>query len=91
MQLHSRILKKPKDTNALEVVSVSNTSSKYPTALQKYFGNRAPNTIWVLGNVDILQHKATALFCSVKCPGNLILKTYDLARDILTVNIIATR
>lgn len=23
-----------------------------------------------------------ALFCSVKCPGNLILKTYDLARQL---------
>lgn len=82
MQVHSRILQKPKDTNALEVVSVSKASSKYPVALQKYFGDMAPNTIWALGNLDILQHKAIALFCSVKCPGNLILKTYDLARSL---------
>ena len=34
------------------------------------------------GNLDILARKPLALFCSVKCPGNLILKTYDLAREL---------
>jgi predicted Rossmann fold nucleotide-binding protein DprA/Smf involved in DNA uptake len=33
-----------------------------------------------LGNLDILRQKKLALFCSVKCPGNLILQTYDFAR-----------
>jgi predicted Rossmann fold nucleotide-binding protein DprA/Smf involved in DNA uptake len=36
----------------------------------------------VLGNLDILQRKKLALFCSVKCPGALILQTYDLARAL---------
>lgn len=35
-----------------------------------------------LGNLEILQCKALALFCSVKCPGDLILKTYDLAQEL---------
>ena len=32
------------------------------------------------GNADILNCPKTALFCSVKCPGKLILDTYDLAK-----------
>ena len=32
------------------------------------------------GNLDMLEERLTALFCSVRCPGDLILKTYDLAR-----------
>ena len=32
------------------------------------------------GNRCLLQDPLTALFCSVRCPGDLILKTYDLAR-----------
>ncbi len=32
------------------------------------------------GNRRILYGRTLALFCSVKCPGNLILQTYDLAR-----------
>ena len=32
------------------------------------------------GNVRLLEEPLTALFCSQRCPGDLILKTYDLAR-----------
>ncbi len=31
-----------------------------------------------LGNRDLLGGRKLALFCSVKCPGKLILRTYDL-------------
>ena len=33
-----------------------------------------------LGNLSLLEEPLTALFCSQRCPGDLILKTYDLAR-----------
>lgn len=39
-------------------------------------------SLFALGNLDVLEHKPLALFCSVRCPGNLILKTYDLARTL---------
>ena len=32
------------------------------------------------GNLRLLKEPLTALFCSNRCPGDLILKTYDLAR-----------
>ena len=34
------------------------------------------------GNLRLLDERLTALFCSNRCPGDLILKTYDLARVI---------
>jgi hypothetical protein len=52
----------------------------YPSALQLFLGDCAPTTLTTLGNLDILRQKKLALFCSVKCPGHLILQTYDLAR-----------
>ena len=52
------------------------------SALRQFLGPRAPERILTLGNLDILRGKSLALFCSVKCPGNLILKTYDLAREL---------
>ena len=33
-----------------------------------------------LGNLRLLDEPLTALFCSNRCPGDLILKTHDLAR-----------
>jgi|SRR5579885_657219 predicted Rossmann fold nucleotide-binding protein DprA/Smf involved in DNA uptake len=35
-----------------------------------------------LGNLDLLQRDTLALFCSARCPGNLILKLYDTLRTL---------
>lgn len=56
--------------------------SGYPAVLREYLGVCAPIALTVLGNLDLLRQKKLALFCSVKCPGNLILQTYDLARAL---------
>ena len=32
------------------------------------------------GNLALLEEPLTALFCSQRCPGDLILKTYDIAK-----------
>ena len=34
------------------------------------------------GNLQLLEEPLTDFFCSVRCPGDLILKTYDLARTM---------
>jgi predicted Rossmann fold nucleotide-binding protein DprA/Smf involved in DNA uptake len=54
----------------------------YPSILPSIFGRDAPPRFATLGNLDILKQKPLALFCSVKCPGNLILQTYDLAQHL---------
>lgn len=36
--------------------------------------------IWTIGDAALLNSSPLAFFCSVKCPGHLILKTYDLAQ-----------
>jgi hypothetical protein len=54
-------------------------SSGYPQVLQnKFVSTRYPLTR-AIGNIKILDIKLLGFFCSVKCPGNVILKTYDLA------------
>ena len=32
------------------------------------------------GDIGLLKEPLTALFCSQRCPGDLILKTYDIVR-----------
>lgn len=39
-----------------------------------------PSKVTSKGNLRLLEEPLTALFCSNRCPGDLILKTYDLAR-----------
>jgi predicted Rossmann fold nucleotide-binding protein DprA/Smf involved in DNA uptake len=59
--------------------SLPKDDSRYPAGLTRYLGPEAPDAIFALGNVGILKSGALALFCSVKCPGNQIVQTYNLA------------
>ncbi len=36
----------------------------------------------IRGNLHLLEEPLTAFFCSARCAGDLILKTYDLARSM---------
>jgi predicted Rossmann fold nucleotide-binding protein DprA/Smf involved in DNA uptake len=66
----------------MNVASLSQDDLYYLPIVKTYLGDRAPVTLTALGNLDILQQKKLALFCSVQCPGPLILQTYDLARAL---------
>ena len=48
--------------------------------MQQHLGKDAPNAITAIGNLDILRKNPTAIFCSTKCLGDLIVKTYDIAQ-----------
>jgi predicted Rossmann fold nucleotide-binding protein DprA/Smf involved in DNA uptake len=55
---------------------------RYPVNLRDRLGAHAPQKLVALGNLDLLQAHPLALFCSAKCPGDLILQTYDLAQAL---------
>jgi len=66
----------------MEIVQLHQSHSDYPRALRKSLNNEAPESIAASGNLDLLRRNTLAFFCSVKCPGNLILQTYDLAQNL---------
>lgn len=68
---------------------ITQIDKNYPSSIKAYLKADAPETIWTRGNLDLLtcQQNDTdegalwAIFCSSKCPGEIILKTHDLAQD----------
>lgn len=63
-------------------VWLSSSDPRFPLQLAQYLGVSAPSRIAFVGNPAILSTKAVGLICSVKCPGNIILQTYDLAKKL---------
>jgi predicted Rossmann fold nucleotide-binding protein DprA/Smf involved in DNA uptake len=55
------------------------TDARYPAQLRERLQMTAPAQLTALGNLDLLSLPKTALFCSVRCPGNAILAAYDKA------------
>jgi predicted Rossmann fold nucleotide-binding protein DprA/Smf involved in DNA uptake len=54
----------------------------YPTALNACAAFRTAPILAAIGNLELLSQNSIALFCSKQCPGDLILKTYDLALSL---------
>lgn len=74
----------------MEITRIPRGSAGYPGQLERCLGDRAPVMLTCIGNVDILSEEKVGLFCSTKCPGDVILKCYDMAqslRDAGTVTI----
>lgn len=64
-----------------EIIIISPEDETYPKErLARWFPTLP--ALHALGNLDLLRLPLTALFCSRKCPGDAILKSYDLAREL---------
>ncbi len=66
----------------MNFIRIDQNDSNYPEALSRYLGEHAPKTVTAMGNLDILHNRKLGVCSSVKCPGAIILKTYDLMRKI---------
>ena len=51
-----------------------------PAVLQRCFDTEGASAVTVQGDLALLDGVLTGFFCSVRCPGDIILKTYDLAQ-----------
>ena len=69
-------------TDEMNTYRIEQGDENYPPELNNYLGDGAPKSIDAIGNIEILKTKSLALFCSNKCPGNVIIKTYDFMRQI---------
>ena len=66
---------------------ISHEESQYPLGMGPFLGDLAAKVIAAAGRPDLLRAKTLALFCSAKCPGNLILKTYDFIQSLKNTDI----
>lgn len=68
--------------SVMEVQKIHQGHSSYPYPLINLLGEHAPSALTAIGNFELLKAAPLALFCSVRCPGSLILKTFDLAQQL---------
>ena len=66
---------------SLSVEPLFPANSLYPgISLSSWFNPLPP--LYFIGNIELFQLPLIALYCSRKCPGDAILKAFDLARDL---------
>ncbi|MCX5804202.1 MAG: DNA-processing protein DprA [Proteobacteria bacterium] len=61
---------------------INRDNSLYPKSLQKFLTKDIPDKITAIGNIELLNNKKLAVFCSVKCPGSIIVQTHDCMKSL---------
>jgi predicted Rossmann fold nucleotide-binding protein DprA/Smf involved in DNA uptake len=67
---------------AYSPLQISPDNPRYPSKLKASPFYEAPKHLSAIGNLDLISQNLLGIFCSVRCPGNLILKLYDLAQSL---------
>jgi predicted Rossmann fold nucleotide-binding protein DprA/Smf involved in DNA uptake len=73
----------------MEIKRLSNSDPEYPAALTRYLANDAPDSVTAMGNLQILNRRKLAIFCSAVCPDELTRQTQDLMQKLLETGVTA--
>ena len=66
-----------------EIIAVLNLRSPdFRGILRKATEGTGFSRFWAIGDVKILSTPLLGLLCSIRCPGRVIVQTYDLARTL---------
>ena len=72
--------------NYIQLIDTSDPTG--PKALRRDEIQSEFPTFWAIGNLDILDTNLLGLFCSIKCTGKIIVKTYDFMRLLRDVRVV---
>lgn len=64
------------------MLTIPQDDPRYPASLNAHLNGLAPASLVALGDPGLLRRRMLALFCSVRCPGSLILQAHDLIRNL---------
>ncbi|MEW6375800.1 MAG: DNA-processing protein DprA [Thermodesulfobacteriota bacterium] len=78
--MHQKILKSQEKNHLIKKIAPEDTF--YPPELKNHFFSKALPDLLAIGKFELLNHKKFAFFCSVRCPGHLILKAHDLLQNL---------
>ena len=66
----------------LKIIRYKTETPDMPAVLRRCIGAGGEAPVALLGDSAILEGRLIGFFCSVRCPGDVILKTFDLARSL---------
>jgi len=65
-----------------EIRKIQSNDPGYPPVLHEYLDEDVPGVVTAIGDMGLLNTKLIGFFCSVKCPGKLIIQVHDLAHEL---------
>lgn len=75
-------------TQDCHVWSVAPGDPHFPANLANAAPPIGEGLLYGIGNRDLLTRKCVGLICSVKCPGSIVIKTFDAIRELRDAGIV---
>jgi len=72
----------------METQQIAQDDLCYPPLLTVRLGVRAPASVPAIGSPEILRHRRLGLICSIRCPGSIVIKTFDAIRELRDAGIV---
>ncbi len=69
-------------TGPFQITTLMPDHPGWPSNLGNRLGRDAPSYLQTIGNLEILARHKVGLFCSVRCPGDAILRAYDVTQKL---------
>lgn len=69
-------------TMANHTIQVETESIHYPSRLREHSLHDRYPRLWMVGDPGLLSQPLLGLLCSTRCPGQVVLRIYDLARAL---------
>ena len=70
------------------IQTISRRDKNYPPALRDRLGKSAPEKLYIIGDVTVLKQSIVAFVCSVKCPGSVVIHTFDAIRELRDAGVV---
>jgi predicted Rossmann fold nucleotide-binding protein DprA/Smf involved in DNA uptake len=61
----------------VDVQRIEQGDGAYPMALLDRLGDASPCCLYTMGDAAILRNRLLGLICSIRCPGGIVIQTYD--------------
>jgi predicted Rossmann fold nucleotide-binding protein DprA/Smf involved in DNA uptake len=69
-------------TDPVELLTLTRSQTLWPRQLDDRLKSAAPSGLWFIGKPEILAERKVGLFCSVRCPGEVIAGAYSTVRKL---------
>ena len=61
---------------------IERSDRDYPAIRPDRLGHAASDCLHALGDLAILRHRQLGLICSIRCPGSIVIQTFDAMREL---------
>lgn len=72
----------------IEIQQIDRDDACYPPLLTDRMGVQTPSPLTAIGSLQILRHQRLGLICSIRCPGSIVIKTFDAIRQLRDAGIV---